>query len=560
MRRRPFLAATGLSAMAGCLGRENVPLLGDGTADGPTDGPFALRNITAESGLDYSHHSSGQLAIAAMTRAGVYVSDFDNDGRDDLLAMGGDRPVLYRNTGGTFEQSDALPDVAAGFDTALFFDYNNDGWEDLLLLGADRSPHLLENEHGAFREISVGFEDPLANPIGAAAGDATGDGWPDVFVIQNGDWNNRFPNGMESRNLADGADNGNPNRLYRGDGDHFREITDEAGITGDRWSLATSFVDLTGDRQPDIHVANDFNRDVIYRNAGDGTFERRELGATTNRNGMSSTVADFTGDGHLDVFVTNIWYPPALEAGTPGTLADRTEGNNLLVNQGDGTFEDEAESFGIDQGGWGWAAVAVDLDNDTMLDLIHTSQRMDFSDFRTQVSDEEIREVRDEYSFYRYPAAWRGTEGEFAAVDPTAIGFESVDGRGLVHLDIETDGQQDLIVANADGAFQVYENVGTTGTALQVDVRGSDKAPPLGARVTVETSETTLVDVRDSKTDFLSQSTRILHFGLGDNESATVKVTWPDGTERSFEEVETGQRIAVTVDGIEDQVPFDQAG
>lgn len=91
------------------------------------------------------------------------------------------------------------------------------------------------------------------------------------------------------------SSHGNPNLLFDGDCNSFEQV-ENAGIEGTRWSLATSFVDLTGDGYLDIHVGNDFNTDVLYVNQHDGTFRRVEIPAT-DRHAMASEVADVTGDG-----------------------------------------------------------------------------------------------------------------------------------------------------------------------------------------------------------------------------------------------------------------------
>lgn len=39
-------------------------------------------------------------------------------------------------------------------------------------------------------------------------------------------------------------------------------------------------------------------------------------------------------------------------------------GNNLLINRGNGTFTSEEQAYGVRDGGWGWAAALVELDNE----------------------------------------------------------------------------------------------------------------------------------------------------------------------------------------------------
>ena len=350
--------------------------------------PFEFEETTVDRGIDYETTGAG----IANTSAGVYVNDFDNDGIEDLLLVGGDHPVLYERTDNGFEESDALPDVSDALEgddrmhSALFLDFDNDGWEELLLfpgggtilanysapVGAeqqetDARPLVLQNQQGEF-VVDHRPDVELARwPIGAAAADYDGDGHLDVFVYQNGDWAMGTPTGYRDpetiaaiEQREDLVDNGAPNLLLAGDGTTFTDVISAAGIEGERWSLAASFVDLTNDGYPDIHVANDFNEDTLYLNRGDGTFEQRFMGEANDRNQMSSEVQDLTGNGYLDIYVTNIEVDrDQLDAAAKrGRVFNKQQaaiepryfgGNNLWINQGDGEFVDRADEFNVKQ-------------------------------------------------------------------------------------------------------------------------------------------------------------------------------------------------------------------
>ena len=77
-----------------------------------------------------------------------------------------------------------------------------------------------------------------------------------------------------------------------------------------------------------LHDALTISKDVLYRNNGDGTFTdvSKEAGIhSVWGNGLGVTVGDVNDDGLLDVFVAN----------------DEMN-NQLWMNQGDGTFIDDA--------------------------------------------------------------------------------------------------------------------------------------------------------------------------------------------------------------------------
>jgi hypothetical protein len=62
-----------------------------------------------------------------MSNAGVYATDYDNDGWTDVLAIGGTSPVLFKNERGRFSRSSALPRIDRSVRAATFFDFDNDG-------------------------------------------------------------------------------------------------------------------------------------------------------------------------------------------------------------------------------------------------------------------------------------------------------------------------------------------------------------------------------------------------------------------------------------------------
>jgi len=508
--------------------------------DGGLARPFQFEPVDA--GFQYEYAARAPKGhMRTLSNAGVYAGDYDDDGWTDLLAVGGENPVLFENTGGSFEPSGALPSIERPVRSATFLDYNRDGRVDILLLADGSEPLLLENVEGRYEKRDA-FDRPLAVPYGATVADYNADGCPDVFVYQNGDWSERVPVGFENYSVAVGEGNGNPNYLYRGTCSGFERVS-LGGRERNRWSLAASFVDLTGDGRPDIHVANDINHDVLYVNQGDGEFRAKDLPERTNRNGMSSEVADFTRDGRLDVFVTNIYYPEWAAEEINSGLVLKARGNNFISNHGNGTFVMRAEQYNINRGGWGWAAVAADFDNDGDEDLFHTTRRVDFDRRDVLFSDRQLERL-NEMAFYRYPAVWARDGLSFTGVSANQSGFEAMNGRGVARLDFDNDGDLDLAVATIDG-YQFYENRADSGSSLQVRVLGTEGATAYGATVTVIARNETQRRRVHARTDFLSQDSRLAHVGLGNATRADVRVTWPDGTVRTVEGVATGQRLVV---------------
>jgi hypothetical protein len=547
-RRVAAVALASLLVFAGCS-TLSQPLGSDAATEG-----IRFENATESAGIDYHATGTG----SGNGNSGVYATDIDNDGWTDLLIIGGESPALFVNRGGEFERRAAFPNVTADVKSAAVVDYDGDGWDDIVFFRVEDEPVVLHNEGGEFARTDIGLGN-LTYPLGATAGDYDGDGDSDLFVYQSGRWAEHKPAGYSNVSEQVGDDNGNPNVLYENTGEGFERVTD-TGIDGRHWSLAASFVDLTGDGNPDIHVANDYNNDTLYVNQGDGSFERRTLGPATDRNGMSSEVGFVTDDDRADLFVTNIYVPmntarEALSEEEFAIVSDfvyyrlgkRAKGNSLLVSRANGTLDDQAAALGVQEGGWGWAASFADFDNDGDQDLFHTTQTF-------------VR-IHDDDPVWPLPMVFERDGEGFERRDAADVGFAETDGRGTAVLDYDRDGDLDLVVAQYDGGFRLYENVGGdpvaegdrdgAGTnALQLRLKSSEDGPALGARVTVTVDGETTHRVVNARSDFRSQDTRMVHLGLGDATAVEeVRITWADGSERVLTDVPANRTVTVTRGG-----------
>jgi len=535
---RALVVGALLVGLAGCVG-----------APGELDTSIDFQERTETVGLDYETGGGGP----GNGNDGVYVADYDRDGWQDVLAIGGERPMLFANTGGEFARVETFPTVEGDVKGGLFFDADGDGWEDLLLLRSYGEPLLLENDAGTFERSGNDFGN-LTYPIGATVADYDRDGDTDLLIYQTGDWAETKPEGYYSLNQTLEEDNGFANVLYENTDDGFERVADSGLGEATRWSLAASFVDLNGDGHQDVHVANDYNTDVVYINDGDGTFEERTLRGNTSRNGMSSEIADVDGDGSQDVFTTNI-YLPLQEVTDPerherldllfGNVlkSGRTKGNTLMMNDGTGTFNDSAVAYGVREGGWGWASSLVDLDNDGDRDLVHATQ------YVVQIDPADPH--------YTYPMLFeRVNDSRFQNRDASAYNLTEHDGRGLATLDYDRDGDRDVIVAPYDGEVTVYENTGAAANSIAFRAVDDAGSTAYGAEIVVSGPSETVVQ-QTVESDFLSQESRLAHVGLAGATSIDLAVTWPDGTERTFEDVSANQQVRLTKDGLETVVEYE---
>lgn len=347
-----------------------------------------------EPDVDYWRlHMDQALGISVYGHQGLSAGDADGDGLDDLYISqpGGLPNRLYLNNGdGSFVDGTRAAglDVLDDTSMSLFADLDNDGDQDLILIGSE--PLLFLNDGAgrfAFRADS-GLQPPperAAMFTGAALADYDLDGDLDLYVCSYDFW--QAGSQYDAPTPYYDATNGPANLLFRNNGDgSFEEVGAAAGLdqNNNRFSFAAAWGDYDQDGDPDLYVANDFGRNNLYRNNGDGSFEDvaaaagvEDLGA-----GMSAAWGDYDGDGLLDLHVSNMWSSAGQRLTFNAQFADvadspeiresfqrQARGNSLFRNNGDGTFEDVAEAAGVTMGRWAWASDFVDLNTDGRLDL-----------------------------------------------------------------------------------------------------------------------------------------------------------------------------------------------
>ena len=371
-------------------------------------------------GIDYKHErdpkinkksAAAPLKFALMEHGfgGVSVTDYNNDGRDDIFFADGRRCRLYRNNGvsqsGAVSFTDVTPESGLdGIDQAnagIFADIDNDGFKDLFVvryLAPCRFFH--NNGDGTFtdrtREIGL---DLVAPAMTACFLDYDRDGYVDLYVGVYGNAFTDFPR------LPFFAQNGGANHLFHNNGGHgFTDVTQSSGTGDTGWTLAVGAADYDNDGYPDIFVANDAGRKKLYHNNGNGTFTEvaKEAGVLDFGFGMGVAWGDFDDDGYFDLYTSNLntnqrWYGEDLTISqylrnvvrTRWAVSDAGEywkiynllgprwhelgrmtgrGNGLFRNRHDGTFSDLQDSH-TNRAGWSWGIAFFDYDNDTNLDI-----------------------------------------------------------------------------------------------------------------------------------------------------------------------------------------------
>jgi hypothetical protein len=483
-----------------------------------------------------------------------------------------------------------------------FIDYDNDGYLDIFVLsgdgGSNRMYHNDRNGHftDLTRELgltSSGWAE------GVCTGDYDNDGYTDLFVTYWGQ-----------------------NRLYRNvNGKRFEDVTAKAHLAQDRvrYNTGCAFLDYDGDGHLDLFVANylkfdfattpkagsnpycfyrgmavncgprglPFETNLLYHNKGDGTFEdvsvKSGIAKAAGHYSLAVLAQDINDDGRPDIYV----------------VGDQTAAT-LFINQGDGTFSEEAVMRGVafDENGRelsGMGLASADYDGDGRLDIF----RSDFSDERSllyrntgdgQFDDVTVaaglarntRFVNWGCAFLDFEnSGWKGlvvVNGHvFPEVDRQNIDIQSRDhallyrnggkgtfediseqagpafaarhsARGLAVGDIDNDGTLEILANNQNEPPSLWkQSHRAAGHWLLLKLTGSrSNRGAIGARVAVTAGGRTQIDEVRSGGSYLSQNDLRLHFGLGGAERVdAISIRWPSGGKTVLKDVAADRILTI---------------
>jgi hypothetical protein len=322
---------------------------------------------------------------------GLAIADVNGDGLEDLYACqlaGLPNRLFLQNSDGTVrdDTTHAQLDILDSSRCALFVDLDNDADQDLVVALTTGVLVLSNDGHGVFK-LEQAFPE-FSGCTSLSAADFDNDQDLDIYVCRYSVRDDDAATSSPPVPYHD-ANNGIGNKLLRNEADwEFRDVTDSVGLDQNnrRYSFASAWEDYDEDGDVDLYVANDFGRNNLYRNDG-GKFEdvAALAGVEDVSAGMSVSWGDYNQDGLMDLYVSNMFssagnrvayqrqFKPSAAKDTLANFQRHARGNSLFENQGDGTFRDVSVQAAVTMGRWAWGSRFVDINNDSLEDLVVTN-------------------------------------------------------------------------------------------------------------------------------------------------------------------------------------------
>jgi hypothetical protein len=325
---------------------------------------------------------------------GVATGDYNNDGCIDLFLTNLGANQLFRNNcDGTFtdvsNQSGTMGTAGNWSVSAAFVDYDRDGWLDLFVANylnwsvatsmpcfsqSGRpdycSPNVFQpqpsrlyhnNRDGTFTDVTkaAGLSADFGPALGVSTADFNGDGWPDIYV----------------------ANDGRPNQLWINQHDGtFKNTALLAGAAlsaGGRTkgSMGVDAGDVDNDGDEDLFMTELTSEGAnFYVNDGSGVFEERGVPSglaalTVAQTGFGTAWIDFDNDGRLDLLTVNGAVQTIESLARVRDPFPLHQEKRLFRNGGNGRFEDVTARagvvFALSEVGRGAAFGDIDNDGDT---------------------------------------------------------------------------------------------------------------------------------------------------------------------------------------------------
>jgi hypothetical protein len=576
---------------------------------------------SSHSGIKFNNRIVETDSINPLTMINIYngggvgVGDFNKDGKPDLYFTGNAvANKLYLNKGDLkFDDITTRAGVAGkggwGRGVAVV-DINNDGWPDIyvcntLLNDSTKRTNLLYINQGNdkngiphFKEMAAEYGlNAHAHSTMAYFFDCDNDGDLDMYLTVN-ELDLR-DNPTTFRPIHTDGSYHSTGRLYRNDWDPklkhpvYTDVSKKAGINIEGYSHAASIVDINNDGWKDIYVTNDFiTNDILYINNHDGTFTdaSRQYFKHTSLTAMGQDFEDINNDGLVDMFALDMnpednFRKKMFMTANSYQLYQNTDyygyqyqyvHNTLQLNQGNSLSEGDSVSHpvfseigfmsNVSQTDWSWCPLITDFDNDGYRDIVVTNgyprdvTDHDFTTFRAQAyqvaSMQQILSQIPVVKIHNY-AFKNGGNLQFSD-ETTNWGLTTPTfSNGAVYVDLDGDGDMDMVVNNINDEAMVYKNT----LRDKVDAKAADHYLHIKfdgdkqnlngfgaiANIYYDHGKQQVYDNTPYR-GYLSTNSDVAHFGLGNvTKLDSVVIHWPNLKKQVVANVKADQILRVNI-------------
>ena len=539
--------------------------------------------------------------------AGVAAGDFNNDGLEDLFFSGNMVPnKLYINQGNLkfndISESAGIEGDDRWYSGVTLIDINNDGFLDIYCsVGGENGPNnnilFINNQDNTFTEKAKEFGiDDDAYSMHSTFFDYDKDGDLDLYVANYPPTSFTAPVDYYKYRI-DNHQKRDSDHLYRNEGGHFVDVTEESGISNFGLSLGIVASDFNNDGFPDVYISNDFSSpDFMYMNNGDGTFTNDILNTLqqTSLFGMGVDASDFNNDGWVDIFQLDMnaadnfrskanmssMNPQVFYQSVTLGLHHQYMQNSLQVNQGNlisnsPAFSNISRWSGVSSTDWSWGGLFADFDNDGWKDLYVTNgirrdvNNKDFYNenrvfFNKMKNDPNYKNKQEEFKLLSYLEKMPSEKlTNYLFQNQQNQGFENKNiewgldektfSNGMIYSDLDNDGDLDLVVNNLEDLASIYRNNSINTNFIGFELEGKNNQTPIGTRVHLKANGQYQMQELNLSRGYLSSVSPRIHFGLGaSTQIDEIIVEWSDGTQTKVEnsKVNTYNAIAYNTQSV----------